>query len=54
VSAVRTAHLQAPVLVVIGEVVQLRDRLKAHGGQHRDRVRQDSCEDPTGVYELTE
>ena len=27
VSAVRTAQLQAPVLVVVGEVVQLRDRL---------------------------
>ena len=50
VSAVRTAHLQAPVLVVVGEVVQLRDRLSGawsaaqHGprcGKSRARILQE-------------
>jgi uroporphyrin-III C-methyltransferase len=66
VADVRAARLQAPVLVVVGAVVQLRDRLFRPGrraalaasavdyGRSRFGRPQEPCEDPTGVYELTE
>ncbi|AMY08324.1 Uroporphyrinogen-III C-methyltransferase [Luteitalea pratensis] len=63
VAAVRIAHLPAPVLVVVGQVVALRDQLvgdarvgaaaavPADRGNDADRGQQN---DPTGVYDLTE